>query len=276
MIFKSFAPNQKAGATQAGELTPENSKAKVHEPATKPAGHALRSWPFNRDGTGISGTKGSVTLQHRLVYPETEPTPVKIEAEEACEFCSAKLSEQHRHLLDVSRRTIVCACDACALRFENSIQSRFKLIPQDTSALPDFRLTGILWENLNLPINVVFISYNRLAGRPTAIYPGPNGAAETPITVEDWQAILADNPELEDLKPDVEALLIDRTGETAGYFRAPIDVCYELVRLIRKHWRGFAGGDRVWLEIETFFARLHEQTDRALRRNLPLNEVCHA
>jgi hypothetical protein len=132
-------------------------------------------------------------------------------------------------------------------------------------------LTGIQWENLNLPINVVFISYNRLARRPTAMYPGPNGATETPMTVEEWQAILAGNPELEDLKPDVEALLIDRTGETPGYFRAPIDVCFELVRLIRKNWRGFAGGERVWLEIETFFTRLREQTTLVLRQDFPRN-----
>ena len=96
------------------------------------------------------------------------------------------------------------------------------------------------------------------------------------MTIDDWQSIVAGNPGLEDLKPDVEALLIDRTGETPGYFRAPIDVCYELVRLTRKNWRGFAGGDRVWLEIETFFARLREQTGRAPRHGLPSKEVHHA
>jgi hypothetical protein len=143
-------------------------------------------------------------------------------------------------------------------------------------ALPDFRLTGAQWENLNLPINVVFFCYHRLTCRPMAIYPGPNGAAEAPLTAEDWQAILAGNPGIEDLKPDVEALLIDRTGETPGNFRAPIDVCFELVRLIRQNWRGFAGGDRVWLEIEIFFARLREQTAPALGRDVPMIEVRRA
>ena len=31
---------------------------------------------------------------------------------------------------------------------------------------------------------------------------------------------------------------------------------FELVGLIRLHWRGLSGGDKVWQELETFFARL--------------------
>jgi hypothetical protein len=239
MIFKSFAPN--------------------HEVTTSPT----------------EKTGSAIRLQQRS-YLSTAPGPVEIRAGERCEFCSAKLSGQHRHLLDIGRRMTICACDPCAFRLENSINGRFKLIPRETSTLPEFHLTGLQWENLNLPINVVFIYYDRLTYRPTAMYPGPSGAVESRMNVEDWRAILAANPALENLKPEVEALLIDRTGDTPGYFRAPIDVCFELVRLIRKHWRGFAGGGRVWLEIETFFARLREQTAPASRYRLSLQEAPHA
>jgi hypothetical protein len=269
MIFKSFSRNQKAGMIQIGEPRMEKGTETIHEATRPTARHDFRAWPLSRPRTENQGAD-------RLGYPVLELALVKSEAEEACEFCAAKLSEQHRHLLDISRRTTICACDLCTFRFENPINGRFKLIPQDTSFLPDFRLTGVQWENLGLPVNVVFIYYDRLTQRPVAKYPGPNGAAEAPMTVADWQSILAGNPGLEDLKPDVEALLLDRSGETPGYFRVPIDVCFELVRLTRRNWRGFAGGDRVWLEIETFFARLREQTTLALRQGLPLNEVHHA
>ena len=56
------------------------------------------------------------------------------------------------------------------------------------------------------------------------------------------------NPVLESLEPDVEALLVNRVGHAreasaAEYYIAPIDACYQLVGLIRVHWRGLSGGD---------------------------------
>jgi hypothetical protein len=33
-----------------------------------------------------------------------------------------------------------------------------------------------------------------------------------------------------------------------------IDACCELVGRVRRHWKGFSGGDEAWSEIETFFA----------------------
>jgi hypothetical protein len=194
------------------------------------------------------------TLQ-RFARPQA-----KTEATEICEFCSVELFPQHRHLLEVARRKIICACDPCALRFENVVEGRFKLIPRDARALPDFQLTDLQWENLSLPINLVFIFKNDAAGKATAAYPSPAGATESLLTLENWQTMLAENIELQNMQPDVEALLINRVGETREYFIVPIDVCFELVGLIRKHWRGFSGGEDVWREIEKFFNRLRKQT----------------
>jgi hypothetical protein len=63
---------------------------------------------------------------------------------------------------------------------------------------------------------------------------------------------------LERLEPDIEALLVNRVASSREYFIAPIDACYELVGLIRMHWRGLSGGDAVWREIGCFFSRLQE------------------
>jgi hypothetical protein len=60
------------------------------------------------------------------------------------------------------------------------------------------------------------------------------------------------------MRPDVETLLVNRVKETREYFVAPIDLCFELVGLIRIHWRGFSGGEEVWREIDRFFSRLKE------------------
>jgi hypothetical protein len=54
----------------------------------------------------------------------------------------------------------------------------------------------------------------------------------------------------------VEALLVNRLRGANLYFIVPIDCCYELVGLIRRHWRGFSGGDEVWQKLESFFASL--------------------
>jgi hypothetical protein len=58
------------------------------------------------------------------------------------------------------------------------------------------------------------------------------------------------------MQSDVEAFLVNRVGTKREYYVVPIDVCFELVGLIRKHWRGLSGGDTVWRQVETFFARL--------------------
>jgi hypothetical protein len=36
----------------------------------------------------------------------------------------------------------------------------------------------------------------------------------------------------------------------------PVDDCYRLVAIVRRHWRGMYGGDTVWEEIQRFFGGL--------------------
>ena len=40
------------------------------------------------------------------------------EALERCDLCSAPIASDHRHLLDVPARELMCACRACALLFD--------------------------------------------------------------------------------------------------------------------------------------------------------------
>jgi hypothetical protein len=96
---------------------------------------------------------------------------------------------------------------------------------------------------------------------PVAFYPSPAGATESLLGLEAWAQLVADNPVLAELEPDVEALLVNRTKGYCEYYRVPIDRCYLLVGLIRTHWRGLSGGSEAWDAIDGFFARL--RTNRA-------------
>jgi hypothetical protein len=42
----------------------------------------------------------------------------------------------------------------------------------------------------------------------------------------------------------------------------PIDDCFQLVGLIRTHWKGLTGGKEVWQELSAFFARLDTEGRR--------------
>jgi Family of unknown function (DUF5947) len=159
-------------------------------------------------------------------------------------------------MLERATRKIVCSCDACTLTFVPVVEGRFKVIPRDARPLPDFQLADSDWENLALPINLAFFFYDSPSKKMTALYPSPAGATESLLPLTAWEAIVRQNPVLEKMEADVEALLVNRGAEANDYYIAPIDKCFELVGLIRMHWRGFSGGEEVWREIDKFFAQL--------------------
>jgi uncharacterized protein DUF5947 len=90
-----------------------------------------------------------------------------------------------------------------------------------------------------------------------ALYSSPAGATESLLPLAAWNSLAERNPQLGTMQPDVEAFLVNRVGTKREYYVVPIDVCFELVGLIRLHWRGLSGGDVVWQEVENFFARLN-------------------
>jgi hypothetical protein len=177
-------------------------------------------------------------------------------AQKRCELCDISLQEDHRHLLEISSGRIVCACEACALRFQAVDEGRFKLIPRSVRSLPELDFNDDVWESLALPINLAFFFRSSAEGKIKAIYPSPAGATESLLPLNAWDKLVAQNVVLTRMESDVEALLVDRVGVKREHYLAPIDVCFELVGLIRMHWRGLAGGEVVWSEIDRFFARL--------------------
>lgn len=180
---------------------------------------------------------------------------------EQCELCSLELYPEHSHLIELTERKLLCACDACSLLFSGRAGSKFKRVPRDVRLLANFRMSDAEWEGLLIPINLAFFFENSVNSRVSALYPSPAGATESLLPLEAWSGIVQSNSALYQLEPDVEALLVNRVGQSRGaspaeYYIVPIDACYKLVGLIRVHWRGLSGGTEVWQEIGNFFAEL--------------------
>jgi len=186
---------------------------------------------------------------------------------ERCELCSKELAGDHHHLLDPARRQVLCACGACSMLFTSSGETKYKRVPRRVRYLPDFQLTDAQWESLLIPINMAFFFQSTPDSRIVALYPSPAGPIESQLSLDAWSELVRENPALQDLDADVEALLVNRIAQSRGgaaaeYFIAPIDECYKLVGLIRGSWRGFSGGTEVWQEIAAFFASLKEKSCR--------------
>jgi uncharacterized protein YjiS (DUF1127 family) len=188
-------------------------------------------------------------------------TAKKSASGERCEFCALVLPEQHPHLVELAARRIVCACDACALLFDNPAQSKYRRIQRHLRRLVDFQLSDVQWNDLMIPINMAFFFHSTPAERVVAMYPSPAGAVESLLPLESWTSMIADNPPLAKMQSDVEGLLINRLAPRYGfseaeYFLAPIDECYKLVGLLRMTWRGLSGGTEVWQRVAEYFADL--------------------
>ncbi|TMK25878.1 MAG: hypothetical protein E6G62_03975 [Actinobacteria bacterium] len=176
---------------------------------------------------------------------------------ERCELCSEAIDAEHRHLLDLETRQLLCACRACSILFDRPdvATARHRLVPARRLRLEDFDLDDLRWERLRLPVDMAFFFHNSAAGRVMAFYPSPMGATESRLEIGAWSELEDANPVLAGMQPDVEALLVDRSRGRRQWL-VPIEDCYRLVAVIRTSWRGFSGGKEVWLEIERFFEEL--------------------
>lgn len=206
----------------------------------------------------------------RRFTQRTGQTAEAIPRPEQCEFCSEPIPPQHRHLLEVSTRELKCACHACSILFDKETASlgKYRLIPNRRLHLADFQMSDIQWATLRLPVEMVFFFASTPADRVVAFYPSPMGPTESLLKVGAWEALVASNPALKTMAPDVEALLINRTHGAREHFLVPVDDCYRLVGLLRRHWRGLSGGTEVWQAIEHFFEELLRRS-QAVYRELP-------
>jgi hypothetical protein len=195
----------------------------------------------------------------------TRPAPT----EDLCELCAAPAGERHRHVVDLERRAVRCACATCATLFVHpgAAGGRYRTIPERVAVDPDFHLTQEQWAELQIPVGLAFVFESSASGRRVAIYPSPAGAMESELPLEAWRELARANPLVASAEPDVEALLVhgERGEASLDCFLVPIDLCYELVGRIRRRWKGLDGGDAVRAELADFFDGLRARA-RPLRR----------
>ncbi len=177
--------------------------------------------------------------------------------QERCDLCHTTIPDDHRHMLHLVERRIVCTCEACwAL---HSGDPEYRPTGMRTVWLDHFECSDEVWAEFQIPIGLAFFMRSTVSDSVVAFYPSPAGATESELTLEAWEALVAANPALEQLESDAEALVVNRLSEPAQFAIVPIDQCYALVGLIKSRWEGISGGDAIERAVPEFFAALRER-----------------
>lgn len=206
----------------------------------------------------MSGSSAEVVERlRRMARGREGSAPARAPAGTArCDVCGGLMAaEGHRHLLQLRDRQILCACEPCiAMRAGED-----DLRPTGTRALllEGFDLDDELWARFQVPIGLAFFLVS--GGGASALYPSPAGVTESELYLEAWDELVARNPVLQSLEPDVEALVVNRLEHPARIAIVPVDRCYELVGMIKATWEGISGGDAVERAVDGFFARLEAE-----------------
>jgi hypothetical protein len=185
------------------------------------------------------------------------PAPPPESSAATCELCPIGIGEDHRHLLHLVERRIVCVCETCwSMR---SGDPEFRPPGSRTLWLEDFAMSDEIWSAFQIPIGLAFMMRSSVSRSVVALYPSPVGATESELELTAWDALCEANPVLEQMEPDAEALIVNRTADEHQYAIVPVDQCYRMVGLIKSRWEGISGGRGVEEAVCEFFERVRER-----------------
>jgi hypothetical protein len=209
--------------------------------ASRPLGGTL---PRNGTSPATSGNGNGANAQQE---PDVE----------YCDLCSTSIPEDHRHMLNIEERRIVCTCESCwALR---SGDAEYRPVGARTVWMPELNMPDDIWAGFQIPIGLAFFMYSTTSECVVAMYPSPAGATESELHFDTWNRLLELNPGLK-LDPDIEGLIANRMVDPPLYAIAPIDRCYELTGAIKANWSGISGGTGVDEAVAHFFVDLWQRT----------------
>lgn len=190
-------------------------------------------------------------------------------AGESCEMCAEQIADDHRHVVNVEGRQLMCVCRGCYLLFtDRQATLRYRAVPDRYLAFPDFALDRGRWEALQIPVGLAFFFRNSHLDRTVAFYPGPAGATESELDLESWNDLRAADPRVDTLAEDTEALLVrvpDQQDAPPVCHLLPIDACYEFVGRLRLLWRGFDGGQDARRYMDDFFQTVADRSKVMVR-----------
>ena len=186
--------------------------------------------------------------------------PEPVEEDEQCEVCGSGILKDHRHLLELEERRILCACEPCiAMR---SGVDNYCPVGTRTLWLDDIDFPDTLWAAFQLPIGLAFFLRSSATKTVVALYPSPAGATESELHLESWEALIKRNPILEQLDADGEAFVVNRMADPPEHAIVPIDECYRLVGLIKSNWTGISGGNAISDAVPLFFKHVRRKAGR--------------
>ena len=180
--------------------------------------------------------------------------PPRATSKATCELCPLGIGENHRHLLHLVERRIICVCETCWST--RSGDPEFRPPGSRTLVLDDFDMSDEVWAGFGIPIGLTFLMRSSVSGGVVALYPSPAGATESELDLGAWDALCAANPILDRLEPDAEALVVDRTSPRHVYAIVPVDQAYKLVGLVKERWEGISGGRGVQEAVAEYFEAL--------------------
>jgi hypothetical protein len=203
----------------------------------------------------------TATGLRRFVRDETPAEVAAATEPERCEMCREVLDGRtgHGHVVELDKRTIVCACRACYLLFtaEGAAGGRYRSVPDRVRHDPARPLAAADWNELQIPVAMAFFFVNSALDRIVAGYPSPGGMTECELDLQAWDQLVTTYPLVAALTPDVEALFVNRADEEM--FLIPIDECYALVGELRLRWQGFDGGAEAHAAVAEFLSGLRQR-----------------
>jgi Family of unknown function (DUF5947) len=223
--------------------------AAAEGPATRSSSGPDGAASWSLSGTGGAAGRG--------------PSAARTPEVETCDLCGVTIAVDHRHLLHLVERRIVCACEACwAMR---SGEGDYRPTGNRTLWLADLQLPDDLWAAFQIPIGLAFFMSSTVTECVVAMYPSPAGATESELHFESWDRMIELNPVLRDLEPDIEGLIVNRLSDPPAYVIAPIDRCYALTGAIKASWEGISGGAGVERAVNSFVEDLRAEAVEVAR-----------
>jgi Fe-S cluster biogenesis protein NfuA len=252
-------PCASAGAPElpmaAPAPTPQAAPEHTHSLPSAPVGASHPAPAASDSSLAFAMTPPAELLS--LAARELPPEPPEHAAEGHCELCSIEVPSEHRHLLALDERRILCVCHTClALR---SGDAAYRPTGTRVLWLDELDLEEEAWSAFGIPIGLAFFLHSSAADGIVAIYPSPIGATECELALDAWEHLARANPVLCDLEPDAEALIVNRIADPPQHAIVPIDECYRLVGTIKSRWEGISGGAALETAVPEFFAELRER-----------------
>ena len=201
-------------------------------------------------------------LPLRALRPFVRRGDARRESHARCELCRAAVGQRHAHVVELSRRTILCACGACAVLFRDpgAGGGRYRTVAERVVAAAHARVPEAEWARLEIPVRLAIVVRR---DRWTALYPSPAGPVEAELSDAAIAALHALAPAAASAEADIEAIVLHRTREgDTRIFVVPLDAAFELVAIVRQKWRGFDGGDEVRATVDAYLAHLEAAAER--------------